>query len=283
MTSQQGFHGAEVKRGDRFEFGKNWTRFLNTLNDEKIAAAERTLCTMLEVETLSGKRFVDIGSGSGLSSLAAHRLGATVTSFDFDPLSVACTRELKRRYFPGSERWRIEEGSALDPEYLKTLGTFDVVYSWGVLHHTGQMWAALGNVCPLVAPGGVLFIAIYNDQGSRSARWHRIKKIYNRLPSVLRSPYTVAVIAPSELKKITLSIFRGQFKRYLNYAPAGGVNPRGMTRWRDALDWVGGYPFEVATPEAIFDFYRERGFTLTRLHCGGVGDGCNEFVFAKPN
>ena len=283
MTDQIGSHGAEVKSGDRFEFGKNWTRFLNTLNDEKIAAAEQTLRAMLEVDTLAGKRFIDIGSGSGLSSLAAHRLGATVTSFDFDPHSVACTRELKRRYCSDSDRWTIDEGSALDSDYLKTLGTFDVVYSWGVLHHTGRMWAALGNVHPLVAPGGILYIAIYNDQGSRSVRWRWIKKTYNRLPRILRSPYAAAVIAPSEFKNVTLSVLRGQFSKYINYAPARGVNPRGMTRWRDALDWVGGYPFEVATPEAIFDFYRKYGFVLKRLHCGGVGDGCNEFVFAKPN
>ena len=283
MTDQSGSHGAEVKRGERFEFGKNWTRFLNTLNDEKIAAAEQTLRAMLEVDTLAGKRFIDIGSGSGLSSLAAHRLGATVTSFDFDPYSVACTRELKRRYCSDSDRWAIDEGSALDSDYLKTLGTFDVVYSWGVLHHTGRMWAALGNVHPLVAPGGILYIAIYNDQGSRSVRWRWIKKTYNRLPRILRSPYAAAVIAPSEFKNVTLSVLRGRFSRYINYAATGGVNPRGMTRWRDALDWVGGYPFEVATPEAIFDFYRKYGFVLKRLHCGGVGDGCNEFVFAKPN
>lgn len=283
MTNQSGSHDAEVKRGHRFEFGKNWTRFLNTLNDEKIAAAERTLRTMLAVETLAGKSFIDIGSGSGLSSLAAHRLGATVTSFDFDPHSVACTRELKRRYCAESGRWTIAEGSALDSRYLNSLGAFDVVYSWGVLHHTGQMWAALENVLPLVAPGGVLYVAIYNDQGSRSVRWRWIKKTYNRLPRFLRTPYTVAVIAPGEIKNVTLSILRGHFSRYLSYAPAGGVNPRGMTRWRDALDWVGGYPFEVATPEAIFDFYRKHGFVLQRLHCGGVGDGCNEFVFAKPN
>ena len=54
-----------------------------------------------------------------------------------------------------------------------------------------------------------------------------------------------------------------------------------MSFWQDLIDWVGGYPFEVSTPEQIFDFYRARGFTLPRLHTCGGSLGCNEFVFRK--
>ena len=54
-----------------------------------------------------------------------------------------------------------------------------------------------------------------------------------------------------------------------------------MNHWRDAVDWVGGYPYEVATPEAVLDFCRARGFELTAMRCGGVGLGCNEFVFDR--
>jgi 2-polyprenyl-3-methyl-5-hydroxy-6-metoxy-1,4-benzoquinol methylase len=109
---------------------------------------------MLKVERLDGKSFLDIGSGSGLFSLAARRLGARVHSFDYDQQSVACTAELRRRYFPSAGDWVVERGSALDRDYLARLGTFDVVYSWGVLHHTGDMWRALENVKPLVAERG---------------------------------------------------------------------------------------------------------------------------------
>jgi 2-polyprenyl-3-methyl-5-hydroxy-6-metoxy-1,4-benzoquinol methylase len=274
-------HALEIDRGERFKFGENWSRFLSLLNDERVREATGSLKQMLGVETLEGRSFLDAGSGSGLFSLAARHLGARVHSFDYDPQSVACTRELRRRYFPEDADWRVEEGSVLDQEYLKSLGTFDVVYSWGVLHHTGEMWRALENVHPLVAAGGRLFVAIYNDMGSRSARWKWIKRTYNRLPRMLRAPYAVAVSAPHEAKTIARAIVTLRPAEYIHSWTRYEENKRGMSRWRDIVDWVGGYPYECARPEEIFDFYRERGFTLTRLKCGGVGLGCNEFVFVR--
>ncbi len=275
-TVEEG-HAAEVAQGQRFEFGQNWSRFLGSLNDDRIAQAEVSLKERLEVPDLRGKRFLDVGSGSGLFSLAARRLGASVHSFDYDPDSVACAQELKRRYFPDDPQWRVEEGSALDEEYLKGLGRFDVVYSWGVLHHTGAMWQALENVVPLVAPGGALFISIYNDQGGHSRRWRAIKKAYNRLPRRLKFlvlwPVFLYQWGPASL----LDLLRGRpFRKWRNYGAE-----RGMSPWWDVVDWVGGYPFEVAKPEEIFEFYRQKGFHLTQLITCGGKLGCNQFVFRR--
>ena len=277
---EMSLHASEVARGERFEFGENWSRFLAALDDDRIREAEDSLRLMLETQSLEGHSFLDIGSGSGLFSLAARRLGARVHSLDYDPRSVACTAELRRRYFPGDDSWTVEEGSALDAHYLRSLGSFDVVYSWGVLHHTGEMWKALENAQLPVKPGGRLFIAIYNDTGTQAARWKWIKKTYNRLPRPLRPPFAALAIAPDELKPALRALARLRPQDYFRRWTAYDKN-RGMSRWRDIIDWVGGYPYEVATPDEIFDFYRARGFTLTKLKCGGVGLGCNEFVFIK--
>jgi len=280
IKSEMKLHGLEVASGERFEFGKNWSRFLALVDEDRIGRAESSLRNWLGVEDLNGKSFLDIGAGSGLYSLAARRLGARVHSFDYDPDSVACTAELKRRYFAGDLSWTVEEGSALDVDYLKSLGTFDVVYSWGVLHHTGQMWRALDNARLPVADGGQLFIAIYNDTGSQSARWKWIKRTYNSLPVILRLPFILVVSAPNEIKSALRALINLRLPEYVR----SWTEPRperGMSRWRDIVDWVGGYPYEVAKPEEIFDFYQARGFALARMQCGGVGLGCNQFVFKK--
>jgi len=275
-------HAADVAGRDRFEFGRNWSQFLPIIDEERIQEAEMSLKTMLEVDSLSGRHFLDIGSGSGLFSLAARRLGARVRSFDFDPMSVFCTRELKRNYFPDDGAWKIEEASVLDGEYMKSLGQFDVVYSWGVLHHTGNLWTAMENTQQCVAPEGKLFIALYNDTGSQSARWYWVKKTYNGLPRILKTPFTVLVTIPGELKLIAASMLTLNPRRYTDSWTRYRRN-RGMTKWRDIVDWVGGYPYEVSTPDEVFDFCRARGFLLTKLKCGRVGLGCNEFVFLKSN
>jgi 2-polyprenyl-6-hydroxyphenyl methylase/3-demethylubiquinone-9 3-methyltransferase len=142
--------------------------------------AERSLVDKLGRERIAGATFLDAGSGSGLFSLAAMRLGARrVHSFDFDPDSVGCTSELRRRYFPHSTHWTVEQGSVLDAAYLQRLGQWDIVYSWGVLHHTGDMWRAFDLVTGLVDRSGQIFIAIYNDQGPKSIGWKAVKRFYN--------------------------------------------------------------------------------------------------------
>jgi 2-polyprenyl-3-methyl-5-hydroxy-6-metoxy-1,4-benzoquinol methylase len=267
----------EIASGQRFAFGENWRRFLEVLTDERIRDAEQSLRTMLEAADLRGRTFLDIGSGSGLFSLAARRLGARVHSFDFDPKSVACTQELRHRYFPDDPEWRIEQGSVLDPAFVRSLGQFDVVYSWGVLHHTGDMWKALEHAALAVAPGGRLFIAIYNDQGATSRRWLAVKRIYcsgflgRAAMCAAFIPYFAATGFGNDVRQR-----RNPLHRYTR------PTKRGMSVFRDWFDWLGGLPFEVASVEAIVTFYKLRRFELRKLTTDGLRLGNNEFVFERP-
>jgi 2-polyprenyl-6-hydroxyphenyl methylase/3-demethylubiquinone-9 3-methyltransferase len=272
-------HEREVSSGSRFRFGRNWAHFLRRLNDARIIEAENNLNQFLGEGSLANKTFLDIGSGSGLSSLAARRLGATVLSFDFDTQSVACTEELRRRYRPGDGSWTIEQGSVLDQEYLACLGQFDIVYSWGVLHHTGAMWQAMENVKPLVRPGGRLFIAIYNDCGEVSRSWLRRKRRYNALPRPLRPLYAMCVWVPQELRSLIGYVRSGELQTYIAelMSPTGN---RGMSWMHDVIDWVGGYPYECASVEAITDFYRRDGFDPIKIRANS-SYGCHQIVFGR--
>jgi 2-polyprenyl-6-hydroxyphenyl methylase/3-demethylubiquinone-9 3-methyltransferase len=264
----------------RFGFGRNWRRFLSVLNEDRIAEAERSLEAKLGPGAVAGATFLDAGSGSGLFSLAAMRLGAArVHSFDYDPESVACTAELRRRFFLDDPRWTVERGDVLDQGFLDGLDEHDIVYSWGVLHHTGDMWRALANVDALVSPGGLLFIAIYNDQGRRSRVWRRIKRIYNALPRPLRLPYLLAIAVPRELLQLVRSLLRLDPMSYVRAWSEYDRSSRGMSRWRDIVDWVGGYPYEVAGVDEITAFFGARGYEVAALETIGGGSGCNQFVF----
>lgn len=264
---------AEVGRKQRFEFGKNWRSFLSTLTDERIEFAETSLQRMLRVENLNRKTVLDIGSGSGLSSLVMRRMGAELHSFDFDPESVACTRELRDRYFPDDPNWVVEEGSVLDEGYLRSLGRFDIVYSWGVLHHTGDMWTALTNAASRVKPDGTLFISIYNDQGTRSKVWTRIKRMY--CSGFLGRTVITGIFGPYFVSRVLLSCIRKRENLF-----AGYKKRRGMSITHDWFDWLGGYPFEVASVEQVVRFFEDQGFRLDNSTTT-TSLGTNQFVFGR--
>lgn len=267
----------EIRAGRRFEFGKNWRRYLAVLDDQCIFAAERSLQEILDCDSLSGRRFLDVGSGSGLFSLAARRCGAHVHSLDYDPESVACAIDLKQRFFPSDLFWTIEEGSILNLDYVNSLPKFDIVYSWGVLHHTAALWQALENVRLPVALGGLLCIAIYNDQGMRSELWKIVKQVY--CSGRMGRSAVLAVFLPYFFFACLLSdALKGAnpLQRYREYKQV-----RGMSIVTDWLDWLGGYPFEVAKPEAVVSFYEKRGFVLRKMNRCGDSNGNNQFIFQR--
>ena len=264
---------AEIATGRRFAFGRNWSSFLRTLNEQRIALAVHSLQELLGQEDLNGQSFLDVGSGSGLFSLAARKLGARVHSFDFDSNSVACAKQLRDRFSPADSEWTIDQGSALDRAYLESLGTFDVVYSWGVLHHTGQMWPALENVTSRVSPQGLLAIALYNDQGWLSRLWLRVKRLYCAHLAT-RWMVLLVFIPYFFVRTVLVSVIRrhNEFARYRRN--------RGMSIVHDWLDWLGGLPFEVATVTDVQKFCEERGFDVVRINrTNRLGN--NEFVFRR--
>jgi 2-polyprenyl-6-hydroxyphenyl methylase/3-demethylubiquinone-9 3-methyltransferase len=256
-----------------FSFGENWTRFLSSLSDRQIEQATLAVSALVGRD-VRGESFLDIGSGSGLSSLAARRLGARVYSFDYDPQSVACTQELRRRFFPGDESWTVSQGSVLDEPFLATLGQFDVVYSWGVLHHTGRMWTAIENAGRLVRPGGLFIIGIYNFRGGRrgTATWARLKRWYCKAPRwqqvAWESAYTTWDLVSMA------AVGRNPIKMIRQYH-----SDRGMSWRRDATDWLGGYPYEAATPGEILEFVRRKfSFVLIKQNIN-LHLGVSEYVF----
>ena len=264
----------------RFEFGKNWAHFLQGLSESRIVEAELSLKKVLRVSELVGKSFLDIGCGSGLLSLAARRLGARVHSFDYDDTSVACARMLRERFYSKDLEWTIDRGSALDEMYIRSLGEFDIVYSWGVLHHTGDLYRALDLVHLAVAPTGRLLLSIYNDQGAASQRWKHLKRMYVSSPRPAKFALEFLTFAITWGRRIPLDMIRLDPLRTFNTWKSYAKN-RGMKPWHDIVDWAGGFPFEVAKPETIFGFYRERGFHLEELKTCGGELGCNEFLFVR--
>ncbi|HZE30991.1 MAG TPA: class I SAM-dependent methyltransferase [Actinoallomurus sp.] len=268
----------EILAGDRFAFGSNWRAFIELVDEDRINAAIASLSGPLETTDLTGRTFLDVGCGSGLFSLAAHRMGARVRSFDHDPESVAATLELCER-FCGDGGWSVTQGSILDDGTVAALGRFDIVYSWGVLHHTGDLWRATENAARLVAPGGLLYISIYNDQGLESRMWRRVKHRYNKSGALERRLLVLGSAAYLHRRRPLASLVA--LVRGTGPVLSRPPRPRGMSAKHDLVDWVGGYPFEVAKPEEVFAFMRTRGFELRHLKTCAGGIGCNEYVLER--
>jgi ubiquinone/menaquinone biosynthesis C-methylase UbiE len=252
-----------------FSFGTNWKAFSEReLCVQQLNDASRSVKTLLEIESLKDLSFLDVGCGSGLFSLAAYELGAKrIVGIDIDPMCISVSEQNRNKFIPSAPIEFIE-GSALDQERLKSLGEFDIVYAWGSLHHTGEMYEAIKAVSRQVAAGGTYVLAIYNRHVT-SRIWRFIKWLYNKLP-----PFGQEIMA----FLFFIVIF---FAKYLITHKNPLIKERGMNFWRDVIDWIGGYPYEYASPQEIEEYLTKQGFVLRRFVKAQVPTGCNEYIFQK--
>ncbi|OGI62229.1 hypothetical protein A2645_01370 [Candidatus Nomurabacteria bacterium RIFCSPHIGHO2_01_FULL_39_9] len=269
-----------------FSFGRNWQEFLKKYySEERLGEAVKSLSEITGLESLADQTFLDIGSGSGLFSLGALKLGASrVVSFDVDPDSVACARFLKDKFYKDDLRWEIKHGSILDKNWIRqSIEPADIVYSWGVLHHTGQMWPAIENAAGLVKPGGLFVIAIYNknEKFISSRAWWHIKRFYNAAPGfvkrIMEALYAVLIVFGHAIKRPLK--FSSRLREQINYV-RNYKSCRGMNFWSDVKDWLGGFPYEYATCDEITKFFKKLGFEESRVWSND-GTGCNQFLFVK--
>ena len=262
----------------RFRFGDNWLDFARDLSAEQIAKAEASLRRLLECDSLAGLSLLDIGSGSGLFSLAARGLGARVHSFDFDASSVLCTKRLRDLHRAGDREWTIEQGSILDRDYIRKLGAFDVVYSWGVLHHTGAMHEALDAAGGLVAPGGLFAFALYHRTlMCRLWRWEKRWYTGASLEAQRRAGAVYVALLRSRFR-----LTGGNFQSYV----ANYQSMRGMNFEHDVHDWLGGYPYESISASEVKALMQRLGFaavysTASPTTIGFFGSGCDEYLYRR--
>jgi 2-polyprenyl-3-methyl-5-hydroxy-6-metoxy-1,4-benzoquinol methylase len=251
----------------QFDFGKNWQAFSEQrIDSERLAVACQSLTKLLQKDGLAGLTFLDVGCGSGLFAIAAHKLGAAkVVGLDINPRCLETSERNRDRLIPGAPV-EFYTASALEPDQLRRFGAFDVVYAWGSLHHTGSMWTAVRNVAQCVAPGGLFVLAIYNKHVS-SPIWRAIKWTYNQVPG--------------PVQRLMVYLFGGVIyvAKWLVTRSHPLKKERGMDFWFDVVDWVGGHPYEYAEPAEVEQRLHSNGFKLRRYVASQVPTGCNEFVF----
>ena len=262
---------------DRFGFGENWADYIEkNFSEERLEISKNHLLDVLKLDTLAGKTFLDIGCGSGLHSLAAYRAGAdSIFSFDYDINSVNTTKKL--RDFAGApDHWTVEQGSILDVDYVKKLPVSDVVYSWGVLHHTGEMWQAIENASIPIKNEGVFYIALYTTDiyiDPPPEYWLKTKKAYNKAGALKKRMMELAYAYPRVIRP-ALRRFKNPLTEMKEYKAS-----RGMSYWTDVRDWLGGWPMEFAGIQETKDFCSDKlNLELVNIV---AGEGNTEYVFKR--
>lgn len=261
----------------RFAFGRNWSKFVRkNFSQQRCDIAKKRILDFIDRRTLECFDFLDIGCGSGLHSLAAWQSGARgVHSFDYDRESVAATKILWQRAGSPSN-WTVERGDVLDADYISSLGRWSLVYSWGVLHHTGSMWQAVENAQSTVAHNGLLYMALYSSDASSQASpqfWLDTKRRYNQSSFLQKERmvwwYVWNFMLDKKMRN-TPQLIKRVFQHKLQ---------RGMDLFTDIRDWLGGWPMEYAGDQETVDFLEQRlGFSLLNI---ATGQACSEFLFHR--
>jgi 2-polyprenyl-3-methyl-5-hydroxy-6-metoxy-1,4-benzoquinol methylase len=260
----------------RFTFGANWLDYIeNSLDKKKIEDGLNSIRNMLTMEDLSNKTFLDVGCGSGLFSLAACLLNAKhVFSFDYDLNSVIATEKLRDRFNIPDSKWEIHKGDILDKKWLDNVAQSDIVYSWGVLHHTGSMWEAIDNTISKVKPGGLLALSIYNRVDTprdSSKMWWKIKRLYNNSPNIMKNIMVNLVV---------VMVIIGHIRRGKNpIKEIKSYGERGMDFYHDVRDWVGGFPYEYAYADEVIQHIGKTQHNELIFINKETGNACNEFTF----
>jgi SAM-dependent methyltransferase len=257
-----------------FNFGSNWKNYSKyALSGKKIETAKLHFDKLFENIDLNEKSFLDIGFGQGLSLLIATEKNANTVGCDINPLCSEVLLFNMKMFNNNLNEIPVVIGSINDETTVENIlklndgNLFDIVHSWGVLHHTGNMWKAIEKSKNLVTKNGIFVIAIYNKHFTAKF-WHLIKKVYNSSGWFIKN-----LMLAGYLPLI--------FIRYLLYFQNPMKLPRGMNIYYDAIDWLGGYPYQYASIDEILDYMNQNGFTQVRIVKTSGFTGCNEFVFKK--
>ncbi|MBV9548139.1 MAG: class I SAM-dependent methyltransferase [Alphaproteobacteria bacterium] len=268
-----------------FEFGPNWEKLLPQIDEDRVQSAKSDIAKFMQRTSLEGLSFLDVGCGSGLSSLAAYRLGAaSIVSIDIDPKNIANCEALKRKFgVPSDFPWQVYITSIVEDGGAHALPMADIVYSWGVLHHTGDMWKGVDNCARLVKPNGLPYLMLYRDAHLAST-WREFKRIYTRGGAITKWLMRNSFAAVQILGLLA----KGRNpRRVIRDYPKNG---RGMAWYVDSIDWIGGYPFQYASAEETIAFLAKRGFKLQNIFpkitprsSGIKGTGSYQYLFVRES
>jgi 2-polyprenyl-6-hydroxyphenyl methylase/3-demethylubiquinone-9 3-methyltransferase len=278
-TAQQKDERFDVET--HFDFGQNWADFAEHINDRKVALADEGFYKLIPQDYLKGKTILDIGCGSGLHALSALRGGAAyVTGIDIDPVAVKTAKKVIEKIWSGKNYSYVAHNILSPKAHPDLQDSYDIVYSWGVLHHTGDLWAAVEKAASMVKPGGVFVLALYKKSPMCNA-WKVEKKFYTGLPSWARTVFDYFYAGAYLLGKLA------QGENPLEYIK-GYEQERGMRFMNDVRDWLGGYPYESASPADVrekveaFGFQTEVVYNAAPPRLRGLfGCGCAEYVFTR--